>query len=68
MLTPRQTEVARLVARRMSSKAIARELGISVQTVHDHIFDAASRIPGDGRPREKVMCWFFEWSADEEAA
>ena len=36
-LSPRQTTVASLLARGLSNKAIARELGISVATVKDHV-------------------------------
>jgi DNA-binding NarL/FixJ family response regulator len=35
-LTPRQTEVLRLVARGLSSKEIARELALSLKTVETH--------------------------------
>lgn len=59
MLTPRQKQIAGLVARGMTNKAIARMTGLSVRTVEDHVSDAASRIPGDSRPRHKLMVWFF---------
>ncbi|MFQ5537325.1 MAG: helix-turn-helix transcriptional regulator [Gemmatimonadota bacterium] len=36
-LTAREQEIARLVAQRMSNKAIARELGISPRTVSTHL-------------------------------
>ena len=36
-LTSREMEIARLVARRMSNKAVARELGISPRTVGTHL-------------------------------
>jgi DNA-binding NarL/FixJ family response regulator len=54
-LTPRQAQVASLVAQGKSNKAIASELGVSLQTVKDHISDAACRLPGDGRPRYKLI-------------
>lgn len=55
MLTPRQREVADLVARGLSSKAIAKELGVSVRTVHCHVRQAARRLPGYGAPRFKLL-------------
>ncbi len=58
MLTPRQREVAELVGQMLSTKAVARELGISVRTVEVHISAAASRLPGDGAPREKLVAFF----------
>jgi DNA-binding NarL/FixJ family response regulator len=48
MLTPRQMQVAALVAQNKTNKTIARELGVSVQTVKDHIHDAAARLPYQG--------------------
>jgi len=67
-LTPRQREVAELVARGLSDKAIARELGLSTETVKAHLKHAAERIPGDGRRRYKVMVWFFSLRDGDNAA
>lgn len=53
-LTPRQRAVAELVAAGRTSKAIAGELGLSVDTVKAHVVAAASRIPGDGSPRHRL--------------
>lgn len=58
MLTPRQMEVARFLARGMTDKEIARELGLSRRTVEDYIAQAAARIPGEGKPRVKVAVFF----------
>lgn len=66
MLTDRQFEVAQRVAEGKSAKRIARELDVSVGTVRAHIRDAAERIPGDGRPRWKLLV--FVLSGDEEEA
>jgi len=55
MLTPRQSEIARLVAEGKSAKRIAREVGISPHTAEAHIRNAASRIPGDGPARWKLV-------------
>jgi DNA-binding CsgD family transcriptional regulator len=63
-LTQRQAEVAERVARGQSDKAIARDLGLSVETVREHIAEAARRIPGDIRPRSKLALWFFNLNDD----
>lgn len=59
MLTERQKQVAELVAMGLSNKAIAREMGIGLQTVKDHVSAAASRVPGPGRPRYKLIVLFL---------
>lgn len=59
MLTPRQHEVAQLVAKGMSNKAIARELDVSIDTVEAHVRDAAERLPVPGRARYRIMIWVF---------
>jgi DNA-binding CsgD family transcriptional regulator len=54
-LTPAQQRVAELLARGLSTKAIARELDVSRRTVEQHVADAAARLPGDGRPSYKLL-------------
>lgn len=69
MLTPRQRQVAELVAKGKSAKRIAREVGISVSTVRDHIQSAASRLPGPGRPRFKLVVFVLNaGDPDEKSA
>ena len=58
-LSPRQTEVAALIAEGLSDKAIARELDLSFWTIRSHITRIASRVPGAGPPRWRIMCWFI---------
>src|SRR5687768_18136534 len=48
-LTPRERECLRLVARLMTSKQIALELGISKHTVDERIENARKRIGARGR-------------------
>ena len=43
-LTPRQREVALLVATGLSNKEIARALGLSVSTVKDHVHAILTRL------------------------
>jgi DNA-binding CsgD family transcriptional regulator len=66
MLTPRQREVAERVARGMPYKAIARDLGIALDTVDRHVRDAAARIPSPGTPRHRCVVWFFNLDAQPE--
>lgn len=58
-LTEREREVVECVVRGMSDKEIARQLGISRETVRTHIENAAAKIPGSGlRPRPKLYSWW----------
>jgi DNA-binding NarL/FixJ family response regulator len=59
-LTPRQAQVASLVAKGLPTKGVAREMGLSVETVQEYIQNAAKRLPGDGHPRAKLLIWFFD--------
>lgn len=69
MLTPRQQEIARLVAKGWSNKRIGAALGISPNTVRDHISDAARFVPGSDVPaRRKLMLFFLNLEDDREAA
>lgn len=68
MLTPRQAQVCTLVAQGKSYKRVARELGISVETVDRHARDAAAKIPALGPPRTRCMVWFFTLREDSDAA
>jgi LuxR family transcriptional regulator, maltose regulon positive regulatory protein len=43
-LTPREREIIRLVARGLSNKEIARELGLSEHTVHRHVGNILTRL------------------------
>jgi len=68
VLTPRQAEICSLVHKGMSNKAIAREMGLAIDTVNRHLRCAADRIPGSGRPREKCLVWFVSIPKNDEAA
>lgn len=64
-LTPRELEVARLVANGRSVQQAADELGIAFETAAEYFAKAASKLPGPGRPLVKVArCWhLFQASA-----
>lgn len=54
-LTPRESEIARLIARGLSRKAIADQLGISIHTVDQHMKNAAAKLPGKGSPKLRLV-------------
>lgn len=59
-LTPRQTEIAQLVARGMTSRAIADHTGLSVHTVNQHVNEAAARVAIPGSPRNRLVLWVLQ--------
>lgn len=66
-LTPREREVAALVSAGVSHKAVARTLGIKVRTVSLHVWNAAQKLPGDGRPSLKIArCSHLFAASDNE--
>lgn len=68
MLTPQQKNVASMAALGKSSKAIAKETGLSVHTVNMHLRLAGDRIPYGGTPRAKAAIWFFVLSEETDEA
>jgi DNA-binding NarL/FixJ family response regulator len=54
-LTPRQQQVAELIAQGLSSKRIARELGLSIRTVEAQVFAARARLGSPLRPRHALL-------------
>jgi DNA-binding CsgD family transcriptional regulator len=54
-LTPRETEVARLLARGLSNKQIAAELVVSERTVHAHVYRILGKLGLSSR--SKVAAW-----------
>lgn len=65
-LSTRQAEVASLVAKGLSNKAIAHDLGLSVLTVQSYVRDGAKRCPGEGQPRSRLLLWFFNIVSPED--
>ena len=55
LLTPRQAEVVRLLVNGLTSKQIARCLGISKRTVEDHVSDARKR--ANVGTRTELIAW-----------
>ena len=56
-----------MVAKGLSNKRIARNLGISVETVNAHVRDAAERIPIEGRQRYRLILWVLTLDEHEAA-
>lgn len=65
ILTPREIEVARMVAAGRSYKGIARELQISVQTVQSHVLNAASKLGGNGSPKVRIVVFVLNLYREE---
>ena len=57
ILTPRQREIAELLAAGHSERQCARILGISPLTVRAHCRTLHYRLPGDGSVRTRVVAW-----------
>jgi DNA-binding NarL/FixJ family response regulator len=53
-LTPRERQVAELIARGLTVKAAARALDVSPSTVEVHIRNAAAKLCGAGPPRHRI--------------
>ena len=57
-LTPAQSRVVELVARGLSYKSIARELGITKRTARAHVEAVALSLPSDELPAyRRVQYW-----------
>lgn len=67
-LTPRQTEIAGLVARGLPDKIIAAKTDITIDAVRFHIQSAAARLPGTQSPRNKLTLWFFNVTDKDRVA
>lgn len=61
LLTPRERQVAELVAENLIDGQIARRLGISTSTVRSHIRSIGLKIPGCGRLKGRIIRW---WGTD----
>lgn len=66
-LSKRQAEIAAFVARGYADKIIARETGLSINTVRVHIQAAAAKIPGNSSPRHRLTLFFLQLKEDEAA-
>lgn len=55
LLTPRQTEVVRLAVLGLTAKETARRLGISKNTVDEHLRDARLRV--GARSKSRLIGW-----------
>ena len=60
-LSPREMEVLRLLAQGLSNKGIARELGISEQTVKNHVTAILRKLQLDDRTQAAVYALQHGW-------
>jgi DNA-binding NarL/FixJ family response regulator len=58
-LSPRQQEVALLVVRGLSNKAIAKETALSVRSVEEYLSRICKRLGGEGKPRVRIIRWYY---------
>lgn len=58
-LSPRERQVAQLVAEGFEALEIAETFGLSVSTVETYVAKIARRLPGRTRPMRKIMRWWF---------
>jgi DNA-binding NarL/FixJ family response regulator len=65
MLTPRQTEIAQLVAKGYTAREMSAALGISIHTAQEHVAAAAERIPGDLSPRKRLQLFVLQITPDD---
>lgn len=70
VLTPREREVAGMVAGGMLHKQVAFALNISPETVSVHVRAAARKLPGPGLPTRKLtrLSFLFQSSDSEPEA
>lgn len=61
-LTPRERQVARLMAQGLSNKRISRELGIKVATTKNHVHNVLQKLCLEGRG--EVAPWHYEVGKD----
>lgn len=55
LLTPRQSQVARLIARGRSNKEIAGDLGIAFQTTKFHVHELITRLGARNRAHAAAL-------------
>lgn len=67
-LSPQERRICERIADGALHKTVARELAISVRTVHTHVHRAAAKLPGQGRPTPKIVRFFTMVQASDSAA
>jgi DNA-binding CsgD family transcriptional regulator len=65
-LTPREIEVARLVARGLEAQRIGWMIGCSQRTIHQHVRNISAKLPGPVKPWLRVMLWALHHLPAEE--
>ena len=64
VLTPRERQVARLIAEGNTAPEIGAELGIAETTVRGYIQQIARVVTGRGPPMRRIAMWYREESRE----
>jgi DNA-binding NarL/FixJ family response regulator len=67
-LTPRQLEVAKLVACTLTNREIACRLGVEARTIKDHVFNISHRLGTKGRVQIALIAVARGWVSPAEVA
>jgi len=67
-LTPRQTEILKQIAKGHPNKWIARTLGISEQTVKNHVASIMDKLDANGRTHAVVLAMLNGWLNIEDVS
>lgn len=62
-LSPRQQQIAELVLRGLSNKAIAEELGLTEGSVEQFLHRINQRLGGARKPRCRILQWWYSHEA-----
>lgn len=60
LLTPREETIAELVADQRTNREIAHVLGISIYSVRTYIERIAVKLPGRGKPKQRIAVWWHD--------
>lgn len=64
--TPRERDILRLVGReKMTAPQAAERLDLSRRTIHTYVYELSQRLPGDGKPRYRIMRFVDRLDADD---
>jgi len=67
-LSPRQTEILNQIAKGQSNKRIARSLGISEQTVKNHVTSIMDKLDANDRTHAVVLAMLNGWLNIQDAS
>lgn len=66
--TPRERDILRLVGReKMTAPQAAEELDLSRRTIHTYVYELSQRLPGEEKPRYRIMRFVDRLDDDERS-